>query len=76
MSLGALFFVKFMRKHNLAMKSTSAVEILSSLRVSSRDIFLVVHCGPDVVAVVLTQSGACVIGRWDYEKWLESEKKA
>ncbi|MBR0095439.1 MAG: hypothetical protein IJP91_09190 [Synergistaceae bacterium] len=75
MSLGALFLVKYMKKYNPAMKSTSAVEILSSLHLTSRDIFFVVHCGPEVVSFVLTQSGACVIGRWSYEEWLKTEKK-
>ena len=69
MSLSAIILVKYLKKHNPNMKSTSAVKILASLRLSGRDIFLVVHCGPDVIAFVLSQHGASLMGRWSYEEW-------
>ncbi|MBQ7196225.1 MAG: hypothetical protein IJS40_02310 [Synergistaceae bacterium] len=71
MSLGALLFIKYAKKHNLNMKSASAVkiEMLSSLHLTGRDIFFVVRCGPDVIAFVLSQGGACLMGRWSYEEW-------
>ena len=77
MSLGALILIKYFKKHNLNATGSSAVkiEILSSLRLTSRDMFFVVHCGPDVVAFVLTQSGACLLGRWPYEQWNETASR-
>ncbi|MBQ7558891.1 MAG: hypothetical protein IJT20_01400 [Synergistaceae bacterium] len=75
MSLGALIFLKYMKKYNQNIKGASAVRILSSLRLTSRDIFLVVHCGPDVIAFVLTQKGASFMGRWSYEEWNKSQEK-
>ncbi|MBR6902025.1 MAG: hypothetical protein IKN30_08230 [Synergistaceae bacterium] len=75
MSLGALIFVKYMKKYSNNIKSASAVRVLSSLRLTSRDIFLVVHCGPDVIAFVLTQKGASFMGRWSYEEWNKSQEQ-
>ena len=69
MSFGAFIFVKYMKKYNPNAKNNSAVRILASLRLSGRDIFLVVHCGPDVIAFVLSQHGASLMGRWTYEEW-------
>ena len=74
MSLGALIFVKYMKKYNKNINSASAVKIVASLRLTSRDIFLVVHCGPDVIAFVLTQKGASLMGRWSYEEWNKSQE--
>ena len=83
MSLGALIFVKYFKKYfpsatSLSNKSGAhavKIEILSSLRLTSRDIFFVVHCGPDVIAFTLSQGGACLLGRWSYEEWLKGSEK-
>lgn len=77
MSLGAMIFIKYAKKHNLNVKSASAVkiEILSSLHLTGRDKFFVVRCGPDVIAFVLSQSGACLLGRWSYEQWTKGSEK-
>ena len=74
MSLCAVILVKYLKKHNPNMKSTSAVKILSSLRLSARDIFLVVRCGPDVIAFTVGSGGSCLMGRWNYEEWVKSEE--
>ena len=74
MSLSAIILVKYLKKHNPNMKSTSAVRILSSLRLSGRDIFLVVRCGPDVIAFTIGAGGACLMGRWSYDEWVKSEE--
>ena len=70
MSVSALIFLKYFRKYNSATKSTSRfkLEILSSLRLTGRDMFFVVHCGTDVIAFVLSPSGAFLMGRWKYEQ--------
>ena len=75
MSFGAFFFVKYAKKYNFGVKDSSSakVEILSSLHLTGRDKFFAVRCGPDVIAFVLTQSGACLLGRWSYEHWNENK---
>ncbi|MBR0070074.1 MAG: hypothetical protein IJP97_06230 [Synergistaceae bacterium] len=75
MSLCAYFILRYAKKHNIHAKNhTHMVEILSSLRLTGRDIFLVVHCGPDVIAFTLGSHGACLMGRWSYHEWLELEQ--
>ena len=74
MSLGALILVKFYRKHNPNAKSASNIEIISSLRLTGRDIFLVIRCGPDVIAFTIGSGGACLMGRWSYDEWVKSEE--
>ena len=76
MSLGALILVKYFKKHNHNAINTAAfkIEILSSLHLTSRDKFFVVRCGPDVIAFVLAQGGACLLGKWSYENWKNNEK--
>jgi len=75
MSAAAFLLVKYYRKHNQNAKISSAVEIISSLRLTGRDIFLVVHCGPDVIAFTTGSGGACLLGRWKYEDWLKSSEQ-
>ena len=75
MSLCAVFLVRYLKKNNIVLKRTQALEILSSLRLTGRDMFFVVHCGPDVIAFTITQGGACFMGRWSYEEWTKSENK-
>lgn len=77
MSVCAFFLVKFAKRHNTNSKNHAhSVEILTSLRLTARDIFLVVHCGPDVIAFTLGSHGTCLMGRWSYHEWLESEKES
>ena len=77
MSLGALIFVKYFKKHNPNAAGASAfkIEILSSLHLTSRDVFFVVRCGPDVIAFVLSQGGACLLGKWNYEQWIKGSEE-
>ena len=77
MSVCAVLIVQYSRKHNLYAKDKSkspAVEIISSLRLSARDIFLVVHCGPEVFAFTVGSSGTCLMGRWSYDEWLKASQ--
>ena len=69
MSLGAFVIVKFFKKNAPVTGMPVRIKILSSLRLTGRDMFFVVLCGPDVIAFVLTQGGACLLGKWNYEQW-------
>lgn len=73
MSICAAVLVKYMKKRGINAEGSKNVEIISSLRLTARDIFFVVHCGPDVVAFTLGAGGACFMGRWSYDDWTKSQ---
>lgn len=72
MSVCAYFLVRYARKHNPQLNGTGSTEILSSLRLTGRDVFFVVKCGPEVIAFTVGQGGTCLLGRWNYDDWLEA----
>ena len=77
MSVCAFFIVRYAKKHNVNAKNHAhMIEILTSLRLTARDIFFVVHCGPDVIAFTLGSHGACLMGKWSYHEWLESQSES
>ncbi|MBQ3399596.1 MAG: hypothetical protein IJG51_11960, partial [Synergistaceae bacterium] len=73
MALCAFVLVKYVRKNNPSAKGSCNVEIITSLRLSARDIFLVIRCGPDVIAFVTGPHGSSLMGRWSYEEWSKSQ---
>ena len=73
MSVCAFFLVRYAKKNNITLNGTRDAEILTSLRLTGRDIFFVVRCGPEVIAFTVGQGGACVMGRWNYDEWLEAK---
>jgi hypothetical protein len=40
-----------------------------------RDVFFVLRCGPEVLALTSGHAGTRLIGRWKYEDWLRWEKE-
>ena len=76
MSACAFLFVKYFRKNNLNSKGSHNVEIITSLRLTGRDIFLVVHCGPDVIAFTVGPQGSCLMGRWSVEQWQNANSQS
>ena len=71
MCVCAVVLVKYYRKHNINLNGSRDVEVLSSLRLTARDIFFVVRCGPEVIAFTVSPSGTSLMGRWNYHEWLE-----
>ena len=45
------------------------MEILASLPLG-KDVFFVVRCGPDVLAITSDPGGARLMGRWSYDRWI------
>ena len=72
MSACAWILVKYAKKHNPQLNGSGGTEILTSLRLTGRDMFFVVRCGPDVIAFTVGPAGSCVMGRWSYHEWLEA----
>ena len=56
----------------LRVRDGVAVKLLTSLPLG-KDVFFVVRCGPDVLAFTLGAGGACLMGRWKYEEWLNAQ---
>ena len=73
MSVCAFFLVRYAKKNNITLNGTRDAEILTSLRLTGRDVFFVVRCGPEVIAFTVGPGGACVMGRWNYDEWLEAK---
>ena len=76
MAFCAFVLVKYVRKNAPSAKGLCNVEIITSLRLSARDIFLVIRCGPDVIAFVTGSHGSSLMGRWSYEEWCKSKPEA
>ncbi|MBQ6972085.1 MAG: hypothetical protein IJP86_06980 [Synergistaceae bacterium] len=74
MALCAFVLTRYFRKNNPNAKGSRNVEVITSLRLSARDIFLVIHCGPDVIAFTAGPQGSCLMGRWSYEEWKKSQE--
>jgi hypothetical protein len=68
-------FLKAGKRRGWIQKNSDNVCIISSLPLG-RDVFFVVRCGPEVFALSVGNSGTRVIGRWDYERWIASQKQS
>ena len=73
MSGCALILVKYLRKNSPNSKGSHNVEIITSLRLTGRDMFFVVHCGPEVLAFTIGQNGAVLMGKWSYDDWTKTK---
>ncbi|MBQ7169019.1 MAG: hypothetical protein IJQ24_00425 [Synergistaceae bacterium] len=74
MSAFAFVLVKYSRRKNSNAKDSRNVEIITSLRLTARDIFFAVRCGPDVIAFTVGSHGTCLLGRWSYDDWKKSQE--
>ena len=54
-------------------KGSDKLYIISSLSLG-RDVFFIIRCGPEVIALVTGTSGARLMGRWNLEDWNVSER--
>ena len=72
LSLCGFFLVHSSKRKMQKVKDGMAVRLLTSLPLG-KDVFFVVRCGPDVLAFTLGAGGACLMGRWKYEEWLNAQ---
>ena len=68
----AVLIVRFSKKKCGSAQGSASVELIASLPVG-KDVFYVLRCGPDVIALTSGNSGVRLIGRWSYEEWVRSE---
>ena len=69
---GWLFLYAAKRK-GWIQKGSDKLYVISSLSLG-RDVFFVLRCGPEVIAVVAGPSGSRLMGRWSLEDWNVSER--
>jgi len=55
-------------------KGSDKLYIISSLSLG-REIFFVIRCGPEIIAIVTGSSGSRLMGRWSAEEWNASERE-
>ena len=72
LSLCAFFLVHSSRRKTQRASGGVAVKLLTSLPLG-KDVYFVVRCGPEVLAFTLGAGGACLMGRWKYEEWLNAQ---
>ncbi|MCL2146259.1 MAG: hypothetical protein FWH52_00505 [Synergistaceae bacterium] len=71
---GWLFLLVSKRK-GWIQKGSENLYIISSLSLG-RDVFFVLRCGPEVIAIVSGPSGTRLMGRWTLKEWNTSEKES
>ena len=75
MSACAYILVRYFKKSTTALNGTREAEIITSLRLTGRDIFFVVRCGPDVIAFTVGNNGTYLLGRWSCDEWQKSKSE-
>jgi hypothetical protein len=66
------FFVGLAKNRGWVRQDGAHVKIMASLPLG-KDVFFVLKCGPDVLALASGQGGTRLLGRWKYEEWLRLE---
>lgn len=72
MGFFALLFVRAAKSKGWARRSGAKVEVVASLPLG-KDVFFVLRCGPDVIALTSGRMGISVIGRWAYDEWVRRQ---
>lgn len=72
MAIAAVVFVRFAGSRGWAKQNDAHVKIMASLPVG-KDVFFVLRCGPDVIALTSGHTGTRLMGRWKYEEWASGE---
>ena len=67
-------FLFISKRKGWLQKGSDKLHIISSLSLG-RDVFFVLRCGPEVIAIVSGHSGTRLMGRWKLEDWNISERE-
>jgi hypothetical protein len=68
-------FIGWAKKKGWVRRNEAHVKIMASLPLG-KDVFFVLRCGPEVLALASGPGGTRLLGRWKYDEWLDLEKKA
>jgi len=67
-------FLYVAKRKGWVQKGSDKLYVISSLSLG-RDVFFVLRCGPEVIAVVTGSSGTVMMGRWNLKDWNASERE-
>ncbi len=73
MSVSAFVFVYFAKNKGWVRQNEAHVKIMASLPLG-KDVFFVLRCGPEVIALTSGAAGTRLMGRWNYEEWMQREE--
>ncbi len=73
MSVSAFIFVYFAKNKGWVRQNEAHVKIMASLPLG-KDVFFVLRCGPEVIALTSGAAGTRLMGRWNYEEWVQREE--
>ena len=73
MAVMAFVVIGLGKKKGWVRQNEAHVKMMASLPLG-KDVFFVLRCGPDVLAVASGPTGTRLIGRWKHEEWLRLEK--
>jgi hypothetical protein len=73
MSFTCWLFLYISKRKGWLQKGSDKLYIISSLSIG-RDVFFILRCGPEVIAVVTGHSGTRLMGRWKIEDWNISDE--
>ena len=74
LAVSCRLFLYISKRKGWIQKGSDKLYIISSLSLG-RDVFFILRCGPDVIAVVSGQSGTRLMGRWKLEDWNSIERE-
>ena len=75
LAVSGWMFLYVAKRKGWIQKGSDKLYIISSLSIG-RDVFFIIRCGPDVIAVVAGPSGTKLMGRWSPEDWNASERES
>ena len=67
-------FLLISKRKGWIQKGSDKLYIISSLSLG-RDVFFILRCGPEVIAIVTGPSGTRLMGKWKLKDWNISEKE-
>ena len=74
LSVSGWMFLYVAKRKGWLQKGSDKLYVISSLSLG-RDVFFILRCGPEVIAVVTGPSGAKLMGRWSLKDWDVSERE-
>jgi len=75
LAVSGWMFLCVAKRKGWLQKGSDKLYIISSLSFG-RDVFFVLRCGPEVIAIIVGPSGNSLVGRWSLEDWNISERKS
>ena len=74
MSAVAFVFAGWAKRKGWVRRNEAHVKIMASLPLG-KDVFFVLRCGPEVLALTSGPGGTRLMGRWKHEEWLVLEEQ-